>query len=60
MSRGHSPCESESVQDQCYKNGNEMRTSEYSGYFLASLDHFRMHCGYDLVVDWTSRYCYVL
>jgi len=60
VSQGHSPCESESVHDQCYVDGTERWTSEYSCYILWSLDHFRMNCGHALVVDWTPRYSYVL
>ena len=60
MSRGISPCESESVQNQCYENGTERLTSNYSCDFLPYLDHFRMSCGHALVVDWTQRCCYVL
>ena len=60
MSRGHSPCECESVQDQLYEDGTERLTREYYCYFLLYIDHFRKSCGQALVVDWTPRCCYVL
>ena len=60
VSPGHSPCESESVHGQCYEDGTERWTSEYSCYFSPCLAHFRMSCGHALVVDWTPRCCYVL
>ena len=52
VSRGHTPCESESVHHQCYEDGTQRWTSEYSCYFLPCLDHCRMRCGHALVVDW--------